>query len=280
MKHRHSLRLYELSKPRDLSHSSHIFPSRHYLHSPHLDSLLQLYALLTLWLQTCTVLEVTQFRAEQDKPFHCPVADLGLLHPRAWLVLLAVRVQCWLKFNLLSDRTLRSFSMGLLSCLSSPSYVCPGLVHLRYRIWHSLLLNFIVVGDFPAFYFVKISFQGLSTLKGFNSFSQFTELTSCYCFAEILKQLNCSAMVLNSCTKQELCNSHSVLVMNKLRTWKINNMKKMLTNLCIHLITQYKPRSCWISVFKMIYGLWDNIILDSNSHSFFWSGIAENLMNY
>lgn len=84
----------------------------------------------------------TQSRGDNSSPH--PVAVLGLLHPRAWLDLLAARAHCWLIFHLLSTRTPRFLPRKVLSSLLSPSLcIYPGLPHPRCRIWNLLLLNII-----------------------------------------------------------------------------------------------------------------------------------------
>lgn len=77
--------------------------------------------------------------------YHFPqLAVLGLMHSRIQLALLAARACCWLVFNLLSNRSTRSFSVGLFSSLSSPSlYIYLELPRVKYRIRHLVLLNFM-----------------------------------------------------------------------------------------------------------------------------------------
>jgi len=58
--------------------------------------------------------EATQCRAQQDNPSPHLVAVLDLVHLRAWLALQAGRAHCWFMFNLLSTRTPKSLSTGLL----------------------------------------------------------------------------------------------------------------------------------------------------------------------
>ena len=79
--------------------------------------------------------ETVQNRVEQDRPFPCQVAVLGMMHPRIQLALLAVKAHCCLRFNLPSTRTPTSLSTEPLSSLSFPSlYIFSGLHHPRCRI--------------------------------------------------------------------------------------------------------------------------------------------------
>jgi len=72
------------------------------------------------------------------------LAMIGLIHPQVWLALLAGRTHCWLRFNLLSTRTLAFFSVELLSSHSSLSqYTDEGLPCPRCRIWNLFLLGLI-----------------------------------------------------------------------------------------------------------------------------------------
>ena len=62
--------------------------------------------------------------------------------PAPQLALWTARVHCWLMFNLLPTRILRSLFTGLLSSLLSPSlYTNPGILCSRCRIQHLLVLK-------------------------------------------------------------------------------------------------------------------------------------------
>lgn len=84
--------------------------------------------------------EAAQHRAE----WNLPVGSAGCGAPQGTLVPWAARMHCWFRFNLLSARTHRSVSIGLLSSLSLSSlYIYLGLTNPRMRIWHLLLLSFM-----------------------------------------------------------------------------------------------------------------------------------------
>lgn len=81
-----------------------------------------------------------QGRAEQDNPLPAPASYAVLNAPQGTLSLLAARTHCWLMLSLLCHPQV-PFCRAALQPL--PVYLCPALLHLRYRTPHLTLLNFI-----------------------------------------------------------------------------------------------------------------------------------------
>lgn len=132
-------------------------------------------------LKTVLKSRLHQRRAEQDNPF----LHLKCSASTKLTTLSAGREGCWLNFNLLLNRSLRSFSKGLLSNLLFLSlHMYPALPHPRGRIQHLFLLNFmhlviVLLSTFSLslcslFLLLKESTVPLSLLLSVKLFSAYT----------------------------------------------------------------------------------------------------------
>jgi len=142
MKSPHSLLLSKLTSP-----SPSAFLQRRIVSWPPLDPLQKLNICSVLRapdLDTVLQMGHDEGRAEETITYLSLLVTVHLMQPRKLLAFRPVRTHCWFTFNFSSIRTLKSFSIGLLSMSSSPILQkCLGLPRPKHNILHMALLHLI-----------------------------------------------------------------------------------------------------------------------------------------